>query len=153
MTPSKVIRTQTERSYTAKWLSDRKYGLNWPFLHHRVAPRPQKWPKLAKKDPKSSPIIFTFRSVRRWTEILPWPSSKRTDFSGSWDVVSQDVWSIQKTTTAGLLISDTHTKSQFSDEPEGLRHFQDHRWKALGEENPILSGPFLFRHYFWSYIE
>ena len=34
-----------------------------------------------------------------------------------------------------------------------LRHFRDHRWKALGEENPHLSGPFLFRHYFESYVE
>ena len=49
--------------------------------------------------------------------------------------------------TAGLPISDTHTKNQFANGPEGLRHFRDHRWKALGEENPDLSGPFLFRHY------
>ena len=55
--------------------------------------------------------------------------------------------------TAGLLISDTHKNNQFANEPEGLRHFRDHRWKALGEENPILSGFFLFRHYFESYIE
>ena len=38
-------------------------------------------------------------------------------------------------------------------EPEGLRHFRDHRWKALGEENLILSRLFLFRHYFESYPE
>ena len=44
-------------------------------------------------------------------------------------------------------------KNQFTNEPEGLRHFRDHRWKALGEENSILSGPFLFRHYFESYTE
>ena len=50
--------------------------------------------------------------------------------------------------TAGLPISDTHTKNQFADELEGLRQFRDHRWKALGEENPDLSGLFLFRHYF-----
>ena len=55
--------------------------------------------------------------------------------------------------TAGLLISDEPTNNQFANEPEGLRHFRDHRWKALGEENPILSGLFLFRHYFESYTE
>ena len=55
--------------------------------------------------------------------------------------------------TAGLPILWTHTNNQFADELEGLRHFRDHRWKALGEENPILSGPFLFRHYFESYTE
>ena len=64
------------------------------------------------------------------------------------------LWSTgEMTSTAGLLISDTHTNNYFANEPEGLRHFRDHRWKALGEENPILSGPFLFRHYFESYTE
>ena len=58
-----------------------------------------------------------------------------------------------KPATAELLISDTHTNNQFANEPERLRHFRDNRWKALGEENPILSSPFLFRHYFESYIE
>ena len=45
--------------------------------------------------------------------------------------------------TAGLLIRYTHTKNQFADEPEGLRHFRDHRWKALSKENSDLSGLFL----------
>ena len=54
---------------------------------------------------------------------------------------------------AGLPILRTHTKNQFANKPEGLRHFRDHRWKALGEENPILSGLFLFRHHFESYTE
>ena len=53
--------------------------------------------------------------------------------------------------TAELLFLETHTKNQFGKQPEGLRHFRDHRWKALGEGNPGLSGPFLFRHYFESY--
>ena len=38
-----------------------------------------------------------------------------------------------KNTTAGLLISDEPTNNQFSKQPEGLRHFRDHRWKALGK--------------------
>ena len=58
---------------------------------------------------------------------------------------------IQIETTAGLPIRYPPTNNQFANEPEGLRHFRDHRWKALGEENPILSGLFLFRHYFESY--
>ena len=40
--------------------------------------------------------------------------------------------------TAGLPILWTHTKKQFGKEPEGLRQFRDHSWKALGEENPNL---------------
>ena len=59
----------------------------------------------------------------------------------------------QEHTTAGLLFLETHTNNQFANEPEGLRHFRDHRWKALSEKNPDLSGLFLFRHYFESYIE
>ena len=55
--------------------------------------------------------------------------------------------------TAGLPILWTHTNIQFANEPEGLRHFRDHYWKALDEENLIMSGPFLFRHYFESYTE
>ena len=46
-------------------------------------------------------------------------------------------------TTAGLTISETHTKKLFANEPEGLRQFQDQRWKALGEENPNLPGIFV----------
>ena len=53
--------------------------------------------------------------------------------------------------TAGLLFLETHMNIQFGKQPEGLRHFRDHRWKALDEENLILSGLFLFRHYFESY--
>ena len=45
-------------------------------------------------------------------------------------------------TTAGLLIR-THTENQFADELEGLRHFRDHHWKALGGENSDLSDLFL----------
>ena len=55
--------------------------------------------------------------------------------------------------TAGLLILRKHTNKYFANEPEGLRQFRDHRWKALGEDNPDLSGLFLFRHYFQSYTE
>ena len=51
--------------------------------------------------------------------------------------------------TAGLDVQYELTKKIFANKPEGLRHFRDHRWKALGEENPDLSGLFLFRHYFW----
>ena len=29
-------------------------------------------------------------------------------------------------------------KKSIANEPEGLRHFRDHRWKALDEENPNL---------------
>ena len=39
------------------------------------------------------------------------------------------------TPTAGLPISETHTKNKFANKPEGLRHFWDHRWKALSEGN------------------
>ena len=39
-----------------------------------------------------------------------------------------------------------HRKNQFADEPEGLQQFQDHHWKALGEENPDPSGLFLCDH-------
>ena len=55
--------------------------------------------------------------------------------------------------TAGLPISETHTKNQSADEPEGLKHFGDHWWEALGKENSDLSGLFLFRHYSESYVE
>ena len=60
---------------------------------------------------------------------------------------------LPSTSTAGLLTSETHIYNQFANEAEGLRDFRDHRWKALGEENPDLSGLFLFRNYFESYIE
>ena len=63
---------------------------------------------------------------------------------------ARDVAMVNKT-TAGLLFLETHTNNQFAKELEGLRHFQDHRRKALDEENPILSCLFLFRHYFESY--
>ena len=55
--------------------------------------------------------------------------------------------------TAGLLFLETHMDNQFAKKPEGLRQFREHRWKALGGENPDLSGLFLFRHYFESYTE
>ena len=44
--------------------------------------------------------------------------------------------------TAGLDVQYEPTKNQFSDEPEGLQQFRDHRWKALGKENPDLPGIF-----------
>ena len=55
--------------------------------------------------------------------------------------------------TAGLLFLEAHTNNQFGKQLEGLRHFRDHCWKALGEENSDLLGLFLFRQYFESYIE
>ena len=39
---------------------------------------------------------------------------------------------VARTYTAGLPISDTHTKNQFADEPEGLRHF-----RGLARKNQI----------------
>ena len=53
--------------------------------------------------------------------------------------------------TAGLPIRYQPTNNQFAGEPEGLRHFWDHHWKALGKENSDLPGLFLFRRYFESY--
>ena len=41
-------------------------------------------------------------------------------------------------------------KNQFANEPEGLRHFQDHRWKALVEENPDLLCIFFSDHFLTS---
>ena len=35
-------------------------------------------------------------------------------------------------------MNKTHTKNLFTSELEGLRQFQDHCWKALGEENSDL---------------
>ena len=55
--------------------------------------------------------------------------------------------------TAELNIQYEPMKNQFTNKPEGLRHFQDHRWKTLGKENQNLLGLFLFRHYFETYIE
>ena len=40
--------------------------------------------------------------------------------------------------TAGLDVQYEPTKNQFIYEPERLRHFRDHLWEALGEENPNL---------------
>ena len=85
-------------------------------------------------------LIHIYNSCPRC--IADWPPTPSTN----------NIITIHQT-TAGLLINDTHTNNQFANEPEGLRHFQDHCWKALGEENPDLSGPFLFRHYFESYTE
>ena len=44
--------------------------------------------------------------------------------------------------TAELPVSETHTKNQFADKPEGLRQFRDQCWKALGEENSDMPGIF-----------
>ena len=54
--------------------------------------------------------------------------------------------------TAGLLISYTHTNNQFAKQPEGLRQFRDHRWKALGEDNPDLRGIFFCDHFLASHF-
>ena len=53
---------------------------------------------------------------------------------------------------AGLPFSETHTEHQFANEPEGLRKFRDHRWKALGEENSDLSGIFFCDHFLISHF-
>ena len=68
-------------------------------------------------------------------------------------VPAQDKLICRNSDTAGLPMQWTHTNNQFAKQPEGLRHFRDHRWKALGEANLNLSGLFLFRHYFESYTE
>ena len=39
-----------------------------------------------------------------------------------------------------------------ANEPEGFRHFRDHRWKALGEENPDLRGIIFCDHFLTSYF-
>ena len=62
-------------------------------------------------------------------------------------------WGYSLHLTAGLPILWTHTNNQFSKQLEGLRHFRDHGWKVLGEENSELLRLFLFRQYFESYIE
>ena len=54
--------------------------------------------------------------------------------------------------TAGLPISETHKKNQFTNEPEGLRQFRDHCWKALGENNLDLSGSIFCDHFLTSYF-
>ena len=59
----------------------------------------------------------------------------------------QFVLTTNKLHTVGLPISETYTKNQFVNEPEGLQQFQDHHWKALGGENSDLSGPFLCDHF------
>ena len=58
----------------------------------------------------------------------------------------------QAVNTAGLDIQYEPTKNQFANEPEGLRHFRDHRWKALGEENPDLLCIFFSDHFLTSYF-
>ena len=55
--------------------------------------------------------------------------------------------------TARLDAQYEPTKNQFASKPEGLQQFRDQGWKALGKDNSDLSGLFLFRHYFESYIE
>ena len=49
--------------------------------------------------------------------------------------------------TAGWDVQYEPTKNQFTDEPEKLRQFRDHRWKALGEENSDLLGLFFCDHF------
>ena len=56
------------------------------------------------------------------------------------------------TYTAGLLFLETHADNQFAKQPEGLRHFRDHHWKALGEENPDLFWVYFSVISFWSPI-
>ena len=58
-------------------------------------------------------------------------------------VQNDNIWEIIKIHTAGLPISEAHTKNQFADKPEELRHFWDRRWKAVGEENSDLLCLFL----------
>ena len=53
--------------------------------------------------------------------------------------------------TARLPISETHTKNWFASEPERLRQFRDHGWKALGGENSDLPGS-IFCDHFWPLI-
>ena len=55
--------------------------------------------------------------------------------------------------TAGLDVQYELTKNQFANEPEGLRQFQDHRWKALGKENQDLLGLFLYNLFLTSFFK
>ena len=43
-------------------------------------------------------------------------------------------------------------KKLFASKPEGLRQFQDHRWKAPGEENSDLPGSIFCDHFLTSYF-
>ena len=43
-------------------------------------------------------------------------------------------------------------EKSFFKEPEGLRQFRDHRWKALGKKNSDLTGIFFCDHFFASYF-
>ena len=72
-----------------------------------------------------------------------------SDISSNPEVVSKI---FKVVAIAGLLISETHRKNQFVNEPEGLRRFRDHRWKVLGEENSDLSGNFFCGHFLASYF-
>ena len=58
-----------------------------------------------------------------------------------------------QTSTAGLSFSEMHTKNKFANEPEGLRQFQDHRWKVLSEKNLDLRGIFFCDHFSASYFK
>ena len=51
--------------------------------------------------------------------------------------------------SAGLPISvsETHTKNQFANEPEGTRQFRDHHWKVLGEKSSDLPSIFFCNHF------
>ena len=64
-------------------------------------------------------------------------------------LVCADGWS--RLSTAGLPISEIHTRNIF-DIQEGLRQFQDHRWKALGEENSDPPGLFFCDHFLAFYF-
>ena len=47
----------------------------------------------------------------------------------------QRMTGLQDGRTAGLDVQYKPTKKQFTNEPEGIRPFQGHQWKALGEKN------------------
>ena len=52
-----------------------------------------------------------------------------------------------------LIVDQQHGhKNQFVSEPEVLRQFRDHRWKALGKENSDLPCPFFCDHFSTSYF-
>ena len=65
------------------WMNLSKFlGLNRGFLHHKVAPQPQKWPELAKKRPKPSqkchvPLCQGIRHLLHWqpTSLFLWNDS------------------------------------------------------------------------------
>ena len=55
--------------------------------------------------------------------------------------------------TAGFPISKTHMKkNQFASDPEELRQFRDHRWKALGKERIQICCDYFCKINFWCLI-